>query len=120
MPSRIGEGDGKKGMRKLPLSRVRMTWDPMVCERSLTHPSTHAHTRTRHSDFAGSRERYAGTEFSVTEPLDKAKIEIECPRSQVSYVTRLVASAAYTGEIGDGKVGVLNHLTQAAVWLGAM
>ena len=27
-----------------------------------------------------------------------------CPRGQVEMVARLVAAAAYTGEIGDGKV----------------
>jgi len=59
----------------------------------------------------GSRERYGGTEFSSTDLVDKAKIDIVVTRSQVEYVARLCASSAYTGEIGDGK--------KAASWKNA-
>mmetsp|Transcript_2991 Transcript_2991/g.5139 ORF Transcript_2991/g.5139 Transcript_2991/m.5139 type:complete len:211 (+) Transcript_2991:67-699(+) len=52
----------------------------------------------------GSRERYGGTEFGMTNLVDKAKIEIVVARLQVDVVTCVVATAAYTGEIGDGKI----------------
>lgn len=54
----------------------------------------------------GNRERYGGTEFSFTDLVDKSKIDIVISRSQVSAVTRIIAAAAYTGEIGDGKIFV--------------
>eukprot|EP00195_Chlamydomonas_chlamydogama_P017243 CAMPEP_0202901780 /NCGR_PEP_ID=MMETSP1392-20130828/14619_1 /ASSEMBLY_ACC=CAM_ASM_000868 /TAXON_ID=225041 /ORGANISM="Chlamydomonas chlamydogama, Strain SAG 11-48b" /LENGTH=199 /DNA_ID=CAMNT_0049588395 /DNA_START=147 /DNA_END=746 /DNA_ORIENTATION=+ len=54
----------------------------------------------------GSRERYAGTEFGLTNLVDKTRIDIVVARSQVDSVTRIVAASAYTGEIGDGKIFV--------------
>lgn len=54
----------------------------------------------------GSRERYGGTEYAVTEPLEKTKVDIVVSRRQVEYVVRTVAASAYTGEIGDGKIFV--------------
>lgn len=54
----------------------------------------------------GSRERYGGSEFSEIEPLEKVKLDIVVSRDQVNDVARCVASAAYTGEIGDGKIFV--------------
>lgn len=54
----------------------------------------------------GVRERYAGTEFGLTNLVDKEKIDIVVARNQVDVVVRLVAAAAYTGEIGDGKIFV--------------
>ncbi|MEW5306977.1 MAG: hypothetical protein WDW36_009402 [Sanguina aurantia] len=54
----------------------------------------------------GSRERYAGTEFSLTDLVDKARVEVVVARAQVNQVVRTVAAATYTGEIGDGKIFV--------------
>ena len=54
----------------------------------------------------GSRERYGGTEFSSTDLVDKAKIDIVVTRNQVEFVARICAASAYTGEIGDGKIFV--------------
>lgn len=54
----------------------------------------------------GNRERYAGTEFSLTDLVDKSKIEVVVSRDQVNAVVRIVAAACYTGEIGDGKIFV--------------
>ncbi|KAL6747855.1 hypothetical protein V8C86DRAFT_2896540 [Haematococcus lacustris] len=54
----------------------------------------------------GFRERYAGTEFARTDLVVKEKIDVVVSRSQVDIVTRIIAAAAYTGEIGDGKIFV--------------
>lgn len=56
----------------------------------------------------GKRERYGGTEFGSSENflVDKCKLDIVVMREQVDMVVRLVATAAHTGEIGDGKIFV--------------
>jgi len=52
----------------------------------------------------GNRERYAGTEFALTDLVDKATVEVVTAREQVDQVVRLISTACYTGEIGDGKI----------------
>lgn len=54
----------------------------------------------------GKRERFAGTEFGGEERflVDKTRMDIVVSRDQVNTVVRIIASAAYTGEIGDGKM----------------
>ncbi|GBF90023.1 hypothetical protein Rsub_02730 [Raphidocelis subcapitata] len=52
----------------------------------------------------GSRERYGGTEYAMTDLVDKAALDIVVARDQVDLVVRTVAIAALTGEIGDGKI----------------
>ncbi|KAF6241964.1 nitrogen regulatory protein PII [Scenedesmus sp. NREL 46B-D3] len=54
----------------------------------------------------GGKERYGGSEFSLTDLVDKTKVEIVVVRDQVDLVARTVSTAAHTGEIGDGKIFV--------------
>lgn len=56
----------------------------------------------------GKRERFKGTEFGSSKNflVDKTKLDIVIDRSQVDIVVRLIACAAYTGEVGDGKIFV--------------
>lgn len=54
----------------------------------------------------GSRERYGGTEYSLTDLVDKAALDIVVARDQVDLVVRTISIAALTGEIGDGKIFV--------------
>ncbi|KAL4515779.1 hypothetical protein Ndes2437A_g06504 [Nannochloris sp. 'desiccata'] len=56
----------------------------------------------------GKRERFAGTEFgSETNFLvDKTRLDIVISRAQVDTVVRTIATAAFTGEVGDGKIFV--------------
>ncbi|KAF8065629.1 hypothetical protein HT031_003230 [Scenedesmus sp. PABB004] len=54
----------------------------------------------------GNKERYGGTEFSLTDLVEKSKVEIVVVREQVDLVVRTVATSAHTGEIGDGKIFV--------------
>lgn len=54
----------------------------------------------------GSRERYGGTEYSLTDLVAKAALDIVVARDQVDLVVRTISIAALTGEIGDGKIFV--------------
>lgn len=56
----------------------------------------------------GKRERFKGTEFGGDENflVSKARLDIVVARGQVDTVVRIIASASYTGEVGDGKIFV--------------
>ena len=56
----------------------------------------------------GKRERFRGTEFgSDTNFLvEKTRVDIVVARGQVDTVVRAISTAAYTGEVGDGKIFV--------------
>lgn len=51
----------------------------------------------------GHTEIYRGTEYTIS-LLPKVKLEIVVKDSQVKEVTDLLAAAARTGQIGDGKI----------------
>ena len=51
----------------------------------------------------GHVERYRGSEYTV-DLLSKVKIEVAVNESQVDEVVQTMATAARTGEIGDGKI----------------
>jgi nitrogen regulatory protein P-II 1 len=54
----------------------------------------------------GHTELYRGSEYSV-DFLPKVKIEVVVPAHVADKVVSVIASAAKTGSIGDGKVFVL-------------
>jgi nitrogen regulatory protein P-II 2 len=54
----------------------------------------------------GHTEIYRGAEYAVSF-LPKIKLEIACPADQVDKVIDTIASAAKTGQIGDGKIFVM-------------
>ena len=54
----------------------------------------------------GHTELYRGSEYTI-DFLPKVKIEVVVPDQQVEKIVALIASAARTGSIGDGKVFVL-------------
>ncbi len=54
----------------------------------------------------GQVERYRGSEYSI-DLLAKIKIEVAVLDDQCEEVIQAVRKAAYTGEIGDGKIFVL-------------
>ena len=60
----------------------------------------------------GHTELYRGGEYTV-DFLPKIKIEIVVPDSLVQKVAEVIASAAKTGNIGDGKIFV--HPVESAV-----
>ncbi|MEW5420717.1 P-II family nitrogen regulator [Amorphus sp. 3PC139-8] len=51
----------------------------------------------------GHTEIYRGTEYAVSF-LPKLKIEVAVPSETVARVVEVIASAAKTGQIGDGKI----------------
>lgn len=51
----------------------------------------------------GQVERYRGSEYSI-DLLSKVKLEIAVEDGDVENVIKVVRDAAYTGEIGDGKI----------------
>jgi len=54
----------------------------------------------------GQVERYRGSEYSI-DLLAKVKIEVAVLDHQCEEVVQAICRAAYTGEIGDGKIFVL-------------
>jgi len=54
----------------------------------------------------GQVERYRGSEYSI-DLLAKIKLEIAVLDEQCEEVVQTLRQAAYTGEIGDGKIFVL-------------
>ncbi len=55
----------------------------------------------------GHTEIYRGAEYAVSF-LPKIKIEVAVNSDQVNRTVEAIASAAKTGQIGDGKIFVLN------------
>jgi nitrogen regulatory protein P-II 1 len=60
-----------------------------------------------HGRQKGHREVYRGREYHV-DLLPKIKLEIVIPSSRAEEVTRVLASAARSGSIGDGKIFVFD------------
>jgi len=54
----------------------------------------------------GQVERYRGSEYSI-DLLAKVKIEVAVLDEQSEEVVAAIRKAAYTGEIGDGKIFIL-------------
>ena len=55
----------------------------------------------------GHTEIYRGAEYAVSF-LPKMKIEVAVPTDQVDKVIAAITGAAKTGQIGDGKIFVIN------------
>ena len=53
----------------------------------------------------GHTEIYRGAEYAVSF-IPKIKVEVGVPAAQVDTVVEAIASAARTGQIGDGKIFV--------------
>lgn len=54
----------------------------------------------------GQVERYRGSEYSI-DLLAKIKVEVAVLDAQCEEVVQAIRKAAYTGEIGDGKIFIL-------------
>ena len=55
----------------------------------------------------GHTEIYRGTEYAVSF-LPKLKIEVAVASDQVDKIIKAISGAAKTGQIGDGKIFVIN------------
>ncbi|MCP5117456.1 MAG: P-II family nitrogen regulator [bacterium] len=60
-----------------------------------------------HGRQKGHKEVYRGQEY-VVDLLPKVKLEMVLPAGRVDEVTKILADAARTGKIGDGKIFVLD------------
>ena len=58
-----------------------------------------------HGRQKGHKEVYRGQEYTV-DLLPKVKVELVIPTARVEEVLRVLAAAARTGKIGDGKIFV--------------
>ena len=54
----------------------------------------------------GQVERYRGSEYSI-DLLAKCKIEVAVADDQCEEAVQAIRKAAYTGEIGDGKIFIM-------------
>ena len=75
---------------------------------ALTGVGVHGLTVTEVKGYGrqkGHTEIYRGAEYAVSF-LPKLKIEVAVPTSDVEKVVATIASAAKTGQIGDGKIFV--------------
>ncbi len=77
---------------------------------ALTAIGVHGMTVTEVKGYGrqkGHTEIYRGTEYAVSF-LPKLKIEVAVASEQVDKVIEAITGAAKTGQIGDGKIFVLN------------
>jgi nitrogen regulatory protein P-II 2 len=77
---------------------------------ALTAAGVHGLTVTEVKGYGrqkGHTEIYRGTEYAVNF-LPKIKIEVAVPTDQAEKVVDAITGAAKTGQIGDGKIFILN------------
>lgn len=77
---------------------------------ALTSAGVHGMTVTEVKGYGrqkGHTEIYRGAEYAVSF-LPKIKIEVAIPSDQVSKAIGVISGAAKTGQIGDGKIFVLD------------
>ncbi|HEY2138325.1 MAG TPA: P-II family nitrogen regulator [Xanthobacteraceae bacterium] len=77
---------------------------------ALTAVGVHGMTVTEVKGYGrqkGHTEIYRGTEYAVSF-LPKLKVEVAVPATQADKIIETITAAAKTGQIGDGKIFVLN------------
>jgi nitrogen regulatory protein P-II 2 len=77
---------------------------------ALTAAGVHGLTVTEVKGYGrqkGHTEIYRGTEYAVNF-LPKIKIEVAVPTDQADKVVDAITAGAKTGQIGDGKIFILN------------
>jgi nitrogen regulatory protein P-II 2 len=77
---------------------------------ALTAVGVHGMTVTEVKGYGrqkGHTEIYRGTEYAVSF-LPKLKVEVAIAGNQVDKIVDTITAAAKTGQIGDGKIFVLN------------
>ena len=77
---------------------------------ALTSVGVHGMTVTEVKGYGrqkGHTEIYRGTEYAVSF-LPKLKIEVAVPSDQADKIIETITTAAKTGQIGDGKIFVIN------------
>jgi nitrogen regulatory protein P-II 2 len=87
---------------------------------ALTATGVHGMTVTEVKGYGrqkGHTEIYRGAEYAVSF-LPKIKIEVAVPAEQVDKAVEAIAGAAKTGQIGDGKIFVLDLETAVRIRTG--
>ena len=77
-------------------------------KKALTEHGVHGMTVTEVRGFGrqkGHTEMYRGAEYTV-DFVPKIKIEVVVRENELSAVVELIAKAAKTGQVGDGKIFV--------------
>ena len=77
---------------------------------ALTAAGVHGLTVTEVKGYGrqkGHTEIYRGAEYAVNF-LPKIKIEVAIPTEETEKIVEVIAAAAKTGQIGDGKIFVMN------------
>lgn len=69
------------------------------------HPGVTVYQVEGHGRQAGLVEQFRGREFRV-DLLPKMEVRVVCKDEDVEKIVQAIASAARTGEIGDGKIFV--------------
>jgi nitrogen regulatory protein P-II 1 len=67
----------------------------------------------------GHTETYRGAEYSI-DFVPKVKVEVLAPNDQVEKISRVIAEAAQTGKIGDGKIWVTPVLHAVRIRTGEL
>ncbi|HFC98250.1 MAG TPA: P-II family nitrogen regulator [Thermosulfurimonas dismutans] len=73
------------------------------------HPGVTVYQVEGHGRQAGLVEQFRGREFRV-DLLPKLEVRVVCKDADVEGIIQAIASAARTGEIGDGKIFVYEVL----------
>ena len=87
---------------------------------ALTATGVHGMTVTEVKGYGrqkGHTEIYRGAEYAVTF-LPKIKIEVAVAKEQVDKTVEAITGAAKTGQIGDGKIFVLDLETAVRIRTG--
>jgi nitrogen regulatory protein P-II 2 len=87
---------------------------------ALTATGVHGMTVTEVKGYGrqkGHTEIYRGAEYAVSF-LPKIKIEVAVPAEQVDKAIEAITGAAKTGQIGDGKIFVLDLETAVRIRTG--
>lgn len=93
------------------MKEIRAIIRPEKLEEVLTalekvgHPGVTVYQVEGHGRQTGLVEQFRGREFRV-DLLPKMEVRVVCKDEEVEKIMQAIASAARTGEIGDGKIFV--------------
>jgi nitrogen regulatory protein P-II 1 len=106
-------GDGPLEERRAPVKKIEAVIKPFKLDEvksALSQVGVQGLTVTEVRGFGrqkGHKEQYRGTEYTV-DLVPKVKVEVVVSDSAAAGVIEAITRAARTGEIGDGKIFVVN------------
>jgi nitrogen regulatory protein P-II 2 len=117
----LPQGGPKRGFKSMKI--VMAIIKPFKLDEvrdALTATGVHGMTVTEVKGYGrqkGHTEIYRGAEYAVSF-LPKIKIEVAVPAEQVDKAIEAITGAAKTGQIGDGKIFVLDLETAVRIRTG--